>query len=71
MERKNHHQGPEGYHTQKATWEAEFGKDHEFLAVVADMLAGELTGWPRRKSCCEVYGHDCNQGRNCPARKGK
>lgn len=39
---KNHHQGPEGYHTQKATWEARFGKDHEFLAVVADALAGEL-----------------------------
>ena len=39
---KNHHQGPEGYHTQKSTWEAAFGKDHEFLAVVADALAGEL-----------------------------
>lgn len=39
---KHHHQGAAGYHTQKGTWEAENGKDHEFLAVVADMLAGEL-----------------------------
>ena len=40
---KNHHQGPEGYHTQKPTWEATYGKDHEYLAVVADMLAGEIS----------------------------
>lgn len=36
------HQGPEGYHSRKETWEALNGKDHEYLAVVADMLAGEL-----------------------------
>jgi hypothetical protein len=39
---KNHHQGPEGYHTQKETWHATYGKDWEYLAVVADALAGEL-----------------------------
>jgi hypothetical protein len=37
------HRGPNGYHASKATWEATNGKDYEFLPVVADMLAGELT----------------------------
>ncbi len=37
------HRGPEGYHTRKKVWEALNGPDHEYLAVVADMLAGELT----------------------------
>lgn len=37
------HRGPNGYHARKATWEAENGPDHEYLAVVADMLAGELS----------------------------
>jgi hypothetical protein len=39
----NCHRGPHGYHTRKRTWEAENGPDHEYLAVVADMLAGELS----------------------------
>ena len=39
---KNCHQGQNGYHNRKETWEATNGKDHEFLAVVADMLAGEF-----------------------------
>ena len=39
---KNHHQGPEGYHTQKATWEAQNGMETDYLAVVADMLADEF-----------------------------
>ena len=39
---KNHHQGPEGFHTQRATWEATFGQDSDYLPVVADMLAGEF-----------------------------
>jgi len=43
---KNHHQGAEGYHTQKATWEAEFGPDTDYLAVVKDMLSGEwISPW--------------------------
>jgi hypothetical protein len=37
-----HHQGAEGIHADKAAWEALHGKDHEYLAVVADALAGEL-----------------------------
>jgi hypothetical protein len=37
------HRGPKGYHNAKATWEATNGKDYDFLPVVADMLAGELT----------------------------
>lgn len=37
------HRGPEGYHTRKKVWEAINGPDHEYLPVVADMLAGELT----------------------------
>lgn len=37
------HQGQHGYHNAKETWEATNGKDYEFLPVVADMLAGELT----------------------------
>lgn len=45
---KNHHQGPEGFHTQRATWEATYGKDVDYLAVVADMLAGELNEWSKR-----------------------
>ena len=39
---KNHHQGAEGYHTQKSTWEAEFGPDTDYLDAVADQLAGEF-----------------------------
>ena len=42
----NHHRGPEGYHTAKASWEAAHGLDTDFLAIVADALAGELT--PKR-----------------------
>lgn len=41
----NHHRGPDGFHTQKGTWESLFGFDTDFLPVVADMLAGELTKW--------------------------
>ena len=38
---KECHQGQNGYHNAKASWEAANGKDYEFLPVVADMLAGE------------------------------
>jgi hypothetical protein len=41
----NHHLGPEGIHTDKAAWEAKWGMDYDYLPVVADMLAGELTGY--------------------------
>ena len=37
------HLGPKGYHSAKETWEAENGPDTDYLAVVADMLAGEFT----------------------------
>lgn len=37
------HRGPAGYHSRKKSWEAENGPDHSYLAVVADMLAGELS----------------------------
>jgi len=36
-----------------------------------DLLREFFNAWTRRKSCCEVHGFSCNQGRNCPARKGK
>jgi hypothetical protein len=36
----NHHQGPEGIHTNKAAWEAAHGPDTGFLPMVADILAG-------------------------------
>ena len=39
---RNHHQGADGIHTNKTLWADRFGFDHEFLAVVADALAGEL-----------------------------
>lgn len=35
------HRGQHGYHNAKSAWEATNGKDHEYLAVVADMIAGE------------------------------
>ena len=38
---KNHHQGPEGYHTQKRTWHRLYGPDTDYLPVVKDMLAGQ------------------------------
>lgn len=41
----NHHRGPEGIHTNKAAWEEFNGLDTDFLPVVADMLAGQLTPW--------------------------
>lgn len=41
------HRGPQGYHTAKETWEATNGPDTDFLPVVADMLAGQLTDWRR------------------------
>ena len=39
------HRGPEGIHASKAAWVARNGEDYEFLPVVADMLAGQLTPW--------------------------
>lgn len=42
----NHHRGPDGFHTQKGTWEAQHGLDTDFLPVVADMLAGQFN-WGR------------------------
>lgn len=38
----DHHQGRNGIHTSKRAWERENGFDYEFLAVVADQLAGEF-----------------------------
>lgn len=29
----NHHRGPDGIHTDKARWEATFGKDYSFLPI--------------------------------------
>lgn len=41
---KIHHQdGPDAIHNGKASWAAKYGFDYEYLPVVADMLAGELT----------------------------
>lgn len=41
---KAHHQyGPDAIHNGKASWVAKYGQDTEYLPVVADMLAGELT----------------------------
>ena len=37
----NHHRGPEGFHTQRETWEGLYGLDADYLPVVADMIAGE------------------------------
>lgn len=39
------HRGPEGIHASKSAWEAINGPDTDFLPVVADMLAGQLTPW--------------------------
>ena len=39
----DHENRQHGYHNAKSAWEATNGKDHEYLAVVADMLAGELS----------------------------
>jgi hypothetical protein len=44
----NHHQGADGIHTNKTLWADRYGFDHEFLPVVADMLAGD---WNGGKSC--------------------
>ena len=44
----HHHQGAAGIHAGKATWEALWGADTDYLAVVADMLAGEyVSPWGR------------------------
>ena len=41
---KRHHQdGPDAIHNGKETWREKYGADHEYLPVVADMLAGEFT----------------------------
>ena len=41
---KEHHQwGPDAIHNNKAAWIAHYGPDYEYLPVVADMLAGEIT----------------------------
>jgi hypothetical protein len=39
-----HQDGPLAIHQDKAGWQERNGMDHEFLAVVADALAGELNG---------------------------
>ena len=36
-------------HADKTAWRAEHGADHEFLPVVADMLAGQFNSPWRRK----------------------
>ncbi len=36
------HRGQHGYHNAKATWEATNGPDTDYIAVVADQLAGEF-----------------------------
>ncbi len=41
------HRGPDGIHANKAAWEERNGPDTDFLPVVADMLAGQLTEWRR------------------------
>lgn len=38
-----HQDGPLAIHQDKAGWQERNGMDHEFLAVVADALAGELS----------------------------
>ncbi len=35
---KLHHQGAEGFHTQRETWEGRYGKDVDFVPLVARML---------------------------------
>ena len=45
----NHHQGPEGIHTDKSAWEAKYGKDHEYLDSVKDQLDGQFNSPWRRK----------------------
>jgi len=41
---KAHHQeGPDAIHNGKETWAEKYGFDYDYLPVVADMLAGELT----------------------------
>lgn len=35
--------GPEAIHRDKAAWLDRHGADHEYLARVADMIAGEAT----------------------------
>lgn len=42
-----HQDGPQSIHRAKATWEAAHGMDYEYLPVVADMLAGQLTKWSK------------------------
>ena len=37
-----HQDGPKSIHRDKAGWELRNGPDHEYLPVVADILAGEL-----------------------------
>ena len=44
----NHHRGPEGIHTNKAAWEAEYSPDTDYLPIVADALAGQLNSPWRR-----------------------
>lgn len=39
----HHRTGPLAIHASKREWEAEYGMDHEYLALVADWLAGEIS----------------------------
>ena len=46
---RNHHQGPEGFHTDQTAWEAKYGPDTDYLPVVADQLAGQFNDpWGKR-----------------------
>lgn len=38
---KNHHQGPEGFHTERETWERLYGQDADYLPMVKDQLEGQ------------------------------
>lgn len=49
-----HRTGPNAYHAGQASWEAVNGPDTDYLPVVADMLADELTSPTPRQS---MRGH--------------
>lgn len=44
-----HHRGASGIHASKSAWEAVYGKDYDYLPMVADQLAGQFNSpWPKQ-----------------------
>jgi hypothetical protein len=46
-----------------------YGLSTEALVLYAAIALAVVAYVTRKPTCCDRFGHDCNEGRNCPIRK--